>query len=541
LLQQAPAVYHTRINDLLLTALGRALGRWGGVEQVLLEMEGHGREPLSETEELDLTRTVGWFTSLYPLRLRTDVREAVGAAIKRTKEESRGVPRQGLSYGAVRYLSDKLELRERLVAVGGAEVIFNYLGQLDQALPQQGWLHGAGESSGASRDESQQRSHLLDIVSSVQGGRLQVLISYSAAVHEREQIERLAENYRESLLEVVDHCVSEGAGGYTPSDFPQSALTQEQLDAVVGARPEAVEDIYVLSPMQEGLLFHALYAPQSAVYFEQMSCRLEGQLETGSFRRAWEAVTKRHSVLRSRFVWEGLRQPVQVVERAVELPWREEDWRELTAREQEEQLEAELERDRAAGFELGQAPLMRVTLLRLGAESYELIWSHHHLVLDGWSLPVLLKEVTAYYEGYCRGEEVELGRSRSYGEYIRWMRQQDLGAAERYWREQLRGFAATTMLGIEASGATGNAEEYEQQWLNIATETNSLLQQLSRAGQVTLNTIVQGAWGVLLSRYSGDSDVVFGATVSGRPAELAGVETMVGVFINTLPVRVRLQ
>jgi amino acid adenylation domain-containing protein/FkbM family methyltransferase len=157
-------------------------------------------------------------------------------------------------------------------------------------------------------------------------------------------------------------------------------------------------------------------------------------------------------------------------------------------------------------------------------------------VLDGWSLPVLLKEVTAYYEGYCRGEEVELGRSRSYGEYIRWVRSQDLGAAERYWREQLRGFSAATRLGIETGS---DAEEYREQQLSVAAETSSRLQQLSREQQVTLNTIVQGAWGVLLSRYSGESDVVFGATVSGRPAELAGVETMIGVFINTLPVRVR--
>jgi non-ribosomal peptide synthase protein (TIGR01720 family) len=233
LLQQAPAVYHTRINDLLLTALGRAFGRWGGMSQALIEMEGHGREPLSETEELDLTRTVGWFTSLYPLRLRSEVGEAVGAAIKRTKEELRGVPRQGLSYGAVRYLSAKPELREQLAAAGRAEVSFNYLGQLDQALPQQGWLRGADESSGAGRDAQQQRSHLLDVVSSVVGGRLQVVISYSAAVHERVAIERLAESYRASLVEVIEHCLSEGAGGYTPSDFPLTNLNQKQLDLIV--------------------------------------------------------------------------------------------------------------------------------------------------------------------------------------------------------------------------------------------------------------------------------------------------------------------
>src|SRR6185295_10976226 len=330
-------------------------------------------------------------------------------------------------------------------------------------------------------------------------------------------------------------------GGYTPSDFPQSVLNQEQLDTVVGQRHREIEDVYRLSPMQEGLLFHALYAPQSAVYFEQVSCRLEGQLAVESFRRAWAAVIGRHSVLRSRFVWEGVGQAVQVVEREVELPWVEEDWRGLSGAEQEQRLGVELERDRAAGFELGKAPLMRVTLLRLGAESYELIWSHHHLVLDGWSLPVLLKEVTAYYEGYSRGEEVELGRSRSYGEYIRWVRGQDLGAAEVYWREQLRGFSAATRLGIETEReAEQSGGEYGEELISLPESLSARLQQWGRTEQVTLSAIIQGAWGVLLSRYSGESDVVFGATVSGRPAELAGVETMVGLFINTLPVRVRL-
>jgi amino acid adenylation domain-containing protein len=301
-----------------------------------------------------------------------------------------------------------------------------------------------------------------------------------------------------------------------------------------------IEDIYNLSPLQQGLLFHTLHAPESGVYFEQFSWVLGGDLEIGSFEWAWQQVLERHPSLRTAFYWEELSEPLQVVHRQVELPWVEEDWRGLSPSEQQGRFEAFLEVDRVRGFELGQAPLMRCALLRVAEDAYQFVWSHHHLLLDGWSLPLVLKEVLAYYEAYCGGRELRLERPRPYRDYIVWLQQQDLAQAERFWREALRGLTAPTPLPIGRSEGVGLERQpcYAERGLRVSAAVTGRLQALAREHRLTLNTLVQGAWALLLSRYSGEEEVLFGATVSGRPAELGGVEAMVGLFINTLPVRV---
>src|SRR5918996_735113 len=200
-----------------------------------------------------------------------------------------------------------------------------------------------------------------------------------------------------------------------------------------------VESIYPLSPLQQGLLFHTLYAPDSEVYCEQMSCSLKGNLNGSAFKQAWGQVVQRHGVLRTLFVWRHRKKPLQVVRKTVGLPWVEEDWRGLSPSEQQGRFEAFLEADRVRGFELGQAPLMRCALLRVAEDAYQFVWSHHHLLLDGWSLPLVLKEVLAYYDAFCRGQELHLGSPRPYRDYIVWLQRQDLAQAEGFWREALQG------------------------------------------------------------------------------------------------------
>jgi surfactin family lipopeptide synthetase C len=183
----------------------------------------------------------------------------------------------------------------------------------------------------------------------------------------------------------------------------------------------SIEDIYKLSPMQQGMLFHTLYAPDSEVYREQTSCSLKGNLNVSAFQQAWGQVVHRHPILRTAFYWEELSEPLQVVQRQVELPWEQRDWRGLSSLEQHGWLEAFLEADRARGFDLGQAPVMRCALLREAEDTYRFVWSSHHLLLDGWSLSLLLKEVLAFYEAYCRGRELRLESPRPYRDYIAWL------------------------------------------------------------------------------------------------------------------------
>jgi amino acid adenylation domain-containing protein len=302
-----------------------------------------------------------------------------------------------------------------------------------------------------------------------------------------------------------------------------------------------IEDIYPLSPMQQGILFHTLYAPASGVYCEQWHCLLHGCLQVVALQHAWQRVVKRHPVLRTSFHWENRAEPFQVVHRRVEVPWQQYDWRNLCAGAQEQHLEVFLAADRAQGFALSNAPLMRLTLIQMAEDVYQLVWTHHHLLLDGWSLPLLLKEIFQFYDAFCAGRELHLAVSRPYGDYIAWLHQQDLAPAEVFWRQTLQGFTTPTALRIGSVGSiTANeAAGYAEQQQRLSAPLTEALQTLARRHHLSLNSLVQGAWAVLLSRYSGEEDVIFGAVVSGRPAALVGVESMVGLFMNTLPVRVR--
>lgn len=302
-----------------------------------------------------------------------------------------------------------------------------------------------------------------------------------------------------------------------------------------------VEDIYSLSPIQQGMLFHTLYAPNSSVYFAQSSCRIEGDFNISAFKQAWQQVIERHSVLRTAFIWEGLDEALQVVRQEVDLPWVQHDWRKLSRDEQQDQLEAFLQKDRERGFDLSNAPLMRLILIQMDEKIYQFIWSHHHLLLDGWSTPLVLNEVIAFYEALHHGQNLHLRRSRPYRDYVAWLQQQDLTKAEAFWRKALSGVSAPTSLGVDRTSAKSAREQesYAEERIKLSVATTATLSSFARQHQLTVSTLVQGAWAILLSRYSREQDVIFGATVSGRPATLAGVESMVGLFINTLPVRMQ--
>lgn len=302
-----------------------------------------------------------------------------------------------------------------------------------------------------------------------------------------------------------------------------------------------IEDAYSLSPMQQGMLFHSLYAVASGVYIEQISCSLHGNLNVSVFVRAWQQVVDRHPVLRTAFVWERLEQPLQVVGRYVKLPKEQQDWRGVSSVEQQEQLKILLYADRQRGFELSKAPLMRLIFIQLTDDTYHFIWSYHHLLLDGWSVSLIFKEVMGYYEALCQGQNLYLEATRPYRDYIAWQKQQDRFSAEVFWREMLQGFTTPTRLRVDRvfRQLSDQEESYDEREVKLSIAATAALKSLAQQEHLTLNTLVQGAWALLLSCYSSEEDVVFGATVSGRPSALEKVESMVGLFINTLPIRVR--
>ena len=304
---------------------------------------------------------------------------------------------------------------------------------------------------------------------------------------------------------------------------------------------EDIEDLYELSPVQQGMLFQSLYAPQSGVYCVQLSCLLRGDLDIRAFVRSWQQVLARHTILRTAFFWEEISKPLQVVHRRVALPLEEQDWRGLSTIEQATRFEALLESDRTRGFELSMAPLMRLALIRTAEDSHRLLWSFHHLLLDGWSVFLLFKELFAVYDASTRGRRLQFGPVRPFRDYIAWLQQQDLSRAEDFWRASLKGFSVPTSLSLEMnSTAMGAGSSHGEHRFDFSENTTNALRLLARRHQLTLNTLIQGAWALLLSRHSGEHDVVFGVTAAGRPTDLREADTMIGLFINTLPARVQI-
>ena len=310
-------------------------------------------------------------------------------------------------------------------------------------------------------------------------------------------------------------------------------------------KPENLEAIYRLSPIQEGILFHVLNEPEDGLYVRQLLVDLSGTLEVDRLREAWTSLLDRHAVLRTSLHWQEVAHPVQIVARRVELPWEEKDWRSLATEERRRAMAELVAGDLRRGFDLARPPLVRWTLVRTGETTWELIWTFHHVILDGWSLLLLLREVFSAYAELCRGGRPAAGKAVPYKDFITWQARREGAAEERFWRRCLAGVSAPTPLPgapprrVEAG--TGNRRSYEEHGVELSAATTAALESFAQRHRLTVNTLLQGAWALLLSRSSQEDDVVFGTTVSGRSAPLPGIESMVGLLINTLPLRVRVE
>lgn len=301
-----------------------------------------------------------------------------------------------------------------------------------------------------------------------------------------------------------------------------------------------VEDIYPLSPMQEGMMFHTLYEPGSGAYVVHISSRIQGDLNIAAFKSAWQKILDRHPILRSAYLWDKVDKPLQVVRNEVTLPWYEPDWRGISAEKQEQQLHDYLWAEHGRGFDLSQAPLIRMALIRLDDNKYQFVWNYSHLLLDGWSVQIVFEELFTFYKAAAEGRELKAPRPRPYRDFIAWMQKQDKTKAEAFWRKTLKGFSVPTPLPVETEHLSGEGPKHLELAINLDKKTTAALQAIGRQHRITLSTFVQGAWAWLLARYSAVEEVVFGITVTGRPVSLRGVESVVGLLVNTLPMRAAL-
>jgi len=529
LLQEVPRAYRMRIHEVLLTAFALAVREWTAVDNLRIDLEGHGREEIGGT--VDVTRTVGWFTAIFPVYLELQGVSDPGAALKRVKEQMRAVPRRGIGYGILRFLTIEQALDE-----SRSEMIFNYLGQFDRVLDTEGVFQGANESPGVLQSPRAERSYLLEVNAAVQEGQLQVQCVYNVNAHQPKTIENLLNEFSQKLQLLIAHCQTTAVGSHTPSDFPSVNVSQEFLDSLSELGGE-IENIYPLVSMQEDMLLQTVKAPHTGVYFEQLSFAVEG-LRPEMFERAWQRVMDRHAALRSRFAWMSLDHPVQIVQRRAEINLERQDWNSLQDADPTALLDEFLLRDRARGFDLTQAPLMRLTLIRSRRNDW-IVWSFHHIILDGWSGAILMQEVFSSYRALCDGSEPDLGRAADYEAYIGWRQRQSQDKPEQFWRAQLKGFHGPSALRVQDLNEMHPSVDIGRETVQFSDDEVRVLESFARQRQLTLNTVVQGMWSILLSAYTGNPEVMFGAWGSGRSADVLDIEKIVGALINTLPVRVR--
>ncbi|AEN08569.1 MULTISPECIES: non-ribosomal peptide synthetase [unclassified Streptomyces] len=530
LLGEVPAKFHAGVNDVLLTALAVTLARWRrdlGQDQTFahIELEGHGREGrfVADTAgfEPDLSRTVGWFTTLFPVTVDPGpaadptAPAYLAAALKAVKEDLARVPGNGLSYGVLRYLTDDG------LDTPAPQVLFNYLGRFDSGAPGDWRFAGAAGQLGEKRDPRMRLPRALEfnaIAEPSPAGAYELVttVSWPEGVFTDEDITTLATYLQEALagLAALDH------GGHTPSDFGLVPLTQADVDVLDGP---ALRDILPLTPLQEGLYFHSVFDDDSAGgYVEQQLLTLEGPVDADRLSAAATRLLTLYPNLAARFTALADGRVVSVLESGARAPFTTLDRPGITDAE----IRDLAERDRRAGFDLAAGPLMRYTLVRAGGGRNVLVQTVHHIVADGWSVPPMLRALLAEY--HAPGTVRVAG---GFPDYVRWLAGRDDDEGDRVWREQLAGLPGPSLV---AEGHTPS-----DRFADTAVEPADDVDAAARTAGVPLSVAVHSAWALTLGGLLHGDDVVFGSTVSGRDADVPGIEDMVGLFINTVPVRAR--
>ena len=551
-----PARFRAGANDGLLTALALAVAKWRSRDMAepttLLRLEGHGREE-SVVPASELSRTVGWFATLFPVRLDVegiDLDEALaggpaaGHAIKAVKEQLLAIPDKGIGYGLLRYLNP--ETGPALAAHSTGQIAFNYLGRVSGGTAPEG-LNGAvwqpvhdGDELAPALNADMPVSATVDIGAAVTDGSggpaLRASFGFPAGAIEHDEVRELAELWIEALTGLARHVAGADAGGLTPSDVPLVSLRQPELEELERDHTGVV-DVWPVTPMQAGLLFHAdLADPGADVYQVQFVFHLSGEVDAYRMRAAGQTLLNRHANLRAAFVTTPDGTTLSVIRRTVELPWQDVDLTAVDADERAAAFERVLEADRDAGFDTAEPPMLRMALVAVGPGRYELVLTAHHVLFDGWSLPLLLRDLLWVY---ATDGDSDLPRVTSYRNFLAWLSAQNRQESIEAWVTELTGVTRPTLLAGSESRPGNGVHEVDQIDVPLPVDVARRLSRRAADLSVTLNTVVQGAWALLLATMTGRTDATFGATVSGRPAEIPDVDAMLGLFINTIPVRAR--
>ncbi|WP_205195787.1 non-ribosomal peptide synthetase [Chitinophaga sp. Cy-1792] len=522
LLTRCYSAYRTEVNDVLLSALGLALRETFGLPQALVTLEGHGREDIGGG--VDVTRTVGWFTTLFPVLLDLEQPDAISQLIA-VKEHLHRVPDKGIGYGVLRYLGGKKDELQPQIA-------FNYLGDFgtgagNDEAPQFSFI---GDYHGLEVAPERLRSTVLNVSGMVVAGQLRMTIGYSKAQFEEATVRRLLSALEQQLQQLITTLAAINQTYPTPVDLSFKGLSLAEVVAL--NKDGDLEDVYPLSPLQEGLYYHWLSDPAAPFYFEQMNYRLQGPLDISALKESYLQLTARHAVLRTHFMQRPDARVLQVVRKNVPPVFEY-----ITNNEADAAVYRDA--DRSRGFDLHTGSQMRLTIVALGNDTYDFIWSHHHILMDGWCVGILIREFFQIYYSLVEHNTLQLPPVHPYSDYIRWLTGSAQGSSLAYWKEYLSGYETLSSVPGHTDREPGRYEGRKKQLAITGTLRQQISQYCGRHG-ITENTFFQVMWGILLGRYNNTADVVFGSIVSGRPAEVKGIEEMIGLFINTIPVRIRM-
>lgn len=537
LLNHVHHAYNTGTNDILLTALALALKQWAGLPRTAVYLEGHGRENLPGCPPVD--RTVGWFTSLFPVVMDLEGTHGIGTAVKRIKETLREIPYRGAGYGILKYLAPPDRFLGEAFRLK-PEISFNFLGQFQQQ-GKDGGIEVSRRFLGNETSPQMQAPYPLVIYGIVDGGETQFYFMFQPEEFPIDAMTRLTEAFNDALTAVIRHCAARKETELTPSDLDYPGLTLDGLELLkrqMGPGHDNIRNVYPLSPMQNGMLFHYLKDKEANAYFEQAELELQGTVDPRLLEQGMNILVQRYDILRTAFTAAAAPGPMQVVLKKRDMKVAFIDLSHLDDSGLEQALEAHRQKDRQQGIDLTRDVLLRLTLFKTRHDSRRLLWSFHHIIMDGWCVAVILEELLTVYAALRKGDLPDLEPPVPFSRYIHWLEQQDKVAGKAFWAGYLEGYCHRPCLPQSNSPGHGEPYLHRECLIHLDEATSRALVELAAKNRVTPNTLFQTLWGILLQKYGNTDDVVFGTVVSGRPPQIPGIERMVGIFINTLPVRV---
>ncbi|MBP7653547.1 amino acid adenylation domain-containing protein [Candidatus Dependentiae bacterium] len=529
ILRSVHFAYNTKINDILLAALADAFHKSFGKENLLVELETHGRDEI--LRDINISRTIGWFTAMYPLILKNY--DDISKLIKETKEVLRRVPNNGIGYWILKYLTPYEHTKSLQFDKLHPQVLFNYLGEMSSNEQSKSIFDFSQTGSGKSISSDFELRHPIEINAVTVDNKINFDIAYNPEIYSQQQIQLFFENYKTALSEIAEHCISRNYSEKTPSDYTIKNMSISDYDILKDKYCGNIEDIYPLTSLQEGMLYHYIADnAQSDMYFEQTTLTINEVLNIEKIEYAFNKIISRHKALRVRIAYNGLDAPKQVVLNNNYLNINYNNAKNETDIKQF--IENYKVKDRTTKFNLENDLLLRVSVIETDVSQYVMILSFHHLIIDGWCNAIIFNE----YQKIMAGKEEVLEPAIDYKLYIDWLQNRDYIAAEEFWREYLDGYDTPTKIGFIYDETKDNI--FAEDSLELGEEETKKMMQFTSFNNITVNTLLNTAWGIVLAKYNFTSDAVFGTVQSGRPPEIKGIEKMMGLCINTVPVRIRI-